>query len=48
MSELKRLIKALRRLFELRCPDCDGQLTQWIMPRGPNIYECQSCGKEWI
>lgn len=48
--DIVELAKCIKYLFSLHCPDCGGELTQFISPTSsmPNIYHCESCGKDWI
>lgn len=46
---MRKLLRKIRELFTLRCPECGGKLHQYLNPgSGPNIYHCEKCGKDWI
>lgn len=47
LSELK---KKLRKIFEIRCPYCNGIMDDIGLDIQINklVYKCRDCGKEWV
>lgn len=47
---LKKIIKALKHVFCLKCPDCKGDLEVKMLDMYFDrlVYRCRDCGKEFI
>lgn len=46
----KKIVKILKYIFCLKCPDCNGNLSSEMidMEHDKIVYKCEQCGKEWI
>uniref|UniRef100_A0AAU8AYL5 Uncharacterized protein n=1 Tax=Dulem virus 35 TaxID=3145753 RepID=A0AAU8AYL5_9CAUD len=47
---MMKIIKWMKNLFALKCPDCGGKLRSEFFDMEINnmVYKCDRCGKEWI